>query len=71
MNTEDIKDKLHRLVDKEEDFVTLEAIYHLLSKAQHESRMRETLTKRATVSEQDIQDNLVSDVDEVYRRLKA
>ncbi len=71
MSTQEVKKKLHELINSEEDNATLQAIYHLLSKAQHDSQMRTALTLRAERSEQDIDAGRVSDVDTVYARLRA
>lgn len=70
MNAIDLKAELKRLIESETDMSILESLKTLLQKTRLDKTMKEALTNRALLSEEDIKAGRVMDRSELERRLK-
>jgi hypothetical protein len=70
MESTTIKQEIHHLIDQEQDNQVLQAVYDLLQQKQQEQAMREEMTRRAMLAEEDIKAGRVYTLDEAQNLVR-
>jgi predicted transcriptional regulator len=68
MSTPDLKSELVHLIEQETDKKVLEAIFTILQKTNLDVNLKSKLSKRAMLSEADIQAGRLLTTEEVFKR---